>query len=137
MIVPLLLGWSMTESGGKIGLLIATITLFAAGECLCIFAPTIAAPVIVGAVVVALSQLYPILQMIAGLAAVGIGRRLGLMLDADPVGVFRSGAGGFVVTVVTGSILIAESAAVGLLIRVITPNHWWSARVNNLKIGMA
>jgi hypothetical protein len=122
MIVPLLFGLSTTSAHGRIGMTAASMLFLAWGCWLCAVRRQFAAPLIFGAVLVGVSQLVPILHVIAGLIGLTVGQILGLADTRDKV---TSEFGGFVVTFVTGGMLIAASAFTGWLIRSMTPAHWW------------
>jgi hypothetical protein len=72
-------------------------------------------PIIWGAFAVAIAQIFPIPQMIAGVSALAIARRSGLATEFRPLGTL----GGFVVTILTGVHLVIASALIGLLPRAI------------------
>lgn len=126
LIVPLLFGWGMAGPRGRSGLVAAAALILGLGSGLCYYRRDLAAPLVVGATLVALTQLFPLLQILAGVVGVGIVRSLGLMGgggDGPPQ--ILGPLGGFVVTLVTGGILIAVSAGAGLFLRFFTPARWW------------
>ena len=126
MAVPLLFSSSLTREHGKLGMSLAALLLFASGCYICAVARKLAAALIAGGVLVALSQLFPILQIIAGMIGMSVGETLGLARigDGHPTQLFNE-YGGFVVTFATGAILMAAAASAGMLMRSITPARWW------------
>ena len=130
MIVPLIFGLSETHENGRDGLWFAVASLFAIGLAVCMFQQRLATTTIIGSVVVGLSQLFPILQIIAGVLAFGMTDRFGLRhndaLDSWPR--IYNESSGFVVTFVTGSLLILASLITGALIRLNTPSQWWTQK---------
>jgi hypothetical protein len=109
MPVPLFFGWFETEKGGRIGMAMAVIVLFAAGFWVCARFRRIGILIIIGGIPIGMSQLIPILQMAAGIIAIVIGHAVGLLDSEDAT----NELGGFLLTSITGTILITLSAASG------------------------
>ena len=127
MAVPLLFGSSITQQHGKLGMSAAALLLFAAGCFICAANRKLAKTLIAGEILIGLAQLFPILQIIAGMIGMAAGQALGLAeIGDDTRSLAVSGEfGGFVVTCVTGGILIASGASAGMLLRLLTPARWW------------
>jgi hypothetical protein len=127
MAVPLLFGWEETRDHGKVGLMVAALLLLALGCLICAADRRLATPLIAGSAMIGITQVFPLLQIVAGLLGMSVGRALGLGAHGRDAGPGRIGseAGGFVVTLVTGGILMAVSAGSGMLIRLLTPSRWW------------
>lgn len=127
MIVPLLFGWDLTRDAGRGGLFAAGALLLGGGLWLCRAWPTLGGPLVAGAVLVSLTQLLPILQIIAGLMGLRLARAFGQAVSLGEFDFDRitGGLGGFVATLVTGGLLIGVSAAIGLFLRLVTPARWW------------
>ncbi|QEH35324.1 hypothetical protein OJF2_38750 [Aquisphaera giovannonii] len=126
MIVPLLFGWSMTREGGRVGMAAAILTLFATGCWICTARRQLASPLLLGAAFVGLSQVFPLLQILAGSAGMVAATALRVAENNDDALPRVIGeAGGFVVTLVTGGLLMAASLVAGLSLRMLTPAHWW------------
>lgn len=121
MIMPGLLGWIVTSDQGRLGMIAGALLMLCGGWTVCYYRPAIAAKTILGAVPIALSQLFPILQFIAGMIGFALADGLGLSIDDELVGPITSELGSLVVTVVTGSILITEAAVVGWLLSLALP----------------
>lgn len=116
---PLFLGWGATVNGGRIGMLAATVMFFALGCCLCAYAPEIAKALVVGGVAVGLTQVMPLLQVIAWLFAVWL--LVALRLEKPPWNAMlmslSNEPSGFLATIVFGGVLMAACFMVGLPVR--------------------
>jgi hypothetical protein len=111
LIVPLPLGLEITEGGGRIGMALAILAWWTLGLIACGRHPDLARSLIVGGLVVGLSQLVPVLQVAAGFAALGTWRA-----DVRTFG----GLDGFAVTALTGGELLAAAYACGRLALAVT-----------------
>ncbi len=124
MIVPLLFGLPRTYGIGWVGMFAAVPVLFALGGWACACQPNIGRILIRGGVLVALSQLLPVLQIVAGLAAMDLTAMLGQVeatVGRSPeVG---SAAGGFLMTMFTGFFLMCAALFLGLLFEAILPDR--------------
>jgi hypothetical protein len=123
LIVPLFLGWGVTAPEGRIGMLLAVLFILVLGLWICASARQVGFALVVGGVAVALSQVFPILQMMAGIFGFALAQGIGVLArDADGIAadVFHdvdTVAAGFVVTMTTGGLLVAASTVAGLAIR--------------------
>jgi hypothetical protein len=127
MIVPLLFGLSMTEAGGRLGMAYGMATLYFAGCVMCIRFWPVGRILVVGGILVAASQLIPILHLMAGAMAFGIAEEMGQVtsdVDGLPDGLATAWSGYFV-TVLTGGALVAAAFVAGAAMRVLTPGRWW------------
>jgi hypothetical protein len=124
ILVPAFFGWLSTTESGRTGMVIAVVVQLCAGFWVCAKVRTIGLYLVIGGFAVALSQVFPILQFIAGAVALGIGRVLGLANTEDNV---TSEFGGFIVTMITGGILMALSAGCGFLVQQIGFERWFRA----------
>jgi MFS family permease len=124
MAVPLLFSATLTEEHGKLGMLLAVVSFFLCGCLLCAFQRNLALAVIIGGVIVALTQLFPILHIVAGWIGMAVGDLLGVadFGRGDDSPRLLNELGGFVVTLVTGGILMAIATGIGLTIQ------WFTAR---------
>ncbi len=121
MAVPLLFSASVTQQNGRSGMLIGTLFLFVLGCYICAANRKLAVALLAGGAVVALTQLFPMLQFIAGSIGMGVGQALGhatFLGDDNPPRV-TSEYGGFVVTFVTGGVLMAGSLCTGILLQLV------------------
>ncbi len=122
MAIPLLFGASMTEQHGRLGMSVAALLLLVFGSFICAANRKLAVALLAGGALVALTQLFPILHIIAGMIGMSVGQALGhatLDTDDDPSRI-TSELGGFIVTIVTGGILMAGSLFIGVVLRFIT-----------------
>lgn len=124
MIVPLLYGLSMTHGFGRLGMFAAVPVLFALGGWVCACQPKFRRALIRGGVLVALSQLLPVLQIVAGLVAMDLTAMLGQAQAAvvRPPEVV-SAPGGFLMTMFTGLLLMCAAFCLGLLLQAILPDR--------------
>jgi len=119
--VTALLGWLITVEMGRVGMACGILLLYWLGYLACFLAGEYVRTVIYGAWVVAVSQTFPLLQIVAGAPAnllVQVMER-GEISETGPPESITTLLGGLLATLVTGSILIASAAAFGVGIRVI------------------
>lgn len=118
--IPVMFGISMTKGVGRLGMVVGTILVSIVGLQLCRTKAFLMLRLCIGSVLTALSQFYPVLQMLVGIVGVGISRFV-----CSP---FSPGSGDLsgpvevtLATVLTGLGLILPSIGmgfvVGLLIR--------------------
>lgn len=121
LLIPLLVGWGVTQDGGRWGMLAAVALLFVVGCWLCAAVPRVARALLVGSVAVGLTQAIPVLQLMAGIAALGLVELLRLdtgFNDAAPrPHTMTNELSGFVATLVTGGLLMTAALVAGLAIR--------------------
>ena len=125
-IVPLMFGLELTVKHGRVGVGIASLLLWAGGAILCCWRSSIMWQVILGALITALSQLFPILQIIAGCIGLSAAARLGQAEtggDGQLLDQVTSEVGGFIVTVIAGGVLLAGAAIAGLCLSIL--HRWW------------
>ena len=114
LIVPGLLAINLVDRRGGLGVMIVAFAFLIAGRWACSAHPQFAKRLVVGAAIVAVSQLFPILQIISGLTAVELLSAFGL-IDAGfetgvpELGIILGGA----MTMITGSILATCSLIIG------------------------
>jgi hypothetical protein len=125
LIVPLFMGWGMTERQGRTGMVLAILVILASGLWICRSARQLGFALVVGGVAVALSQVFPILQVMAGILGFALANGIGLVADIPtPAGDALNAdtvVAGFVVTMTTGGLLLAASIVAGLAIRAVLP----------------
>ena len=92
---------------------------------MCAFQPSIARKLILGSTVIAFSQMYPILQIIAGFVALGVAGGVGLVEDGEFMEQVSSELGGFVVTLLVGCILLIGATTIGLCLGLVMPHSWF------------
>lgn len=121
LIVPILFADSLTTQAGKTGMAVAIMMILISGWLLGRRLPNLARRMTTGAILVALSQLFPILHIFAGLIGLQItiltgGAEHGT--DDDPLGQITSEWGGFLCTLFTGSALIVAACLIGWIVTV-------------------
>jgi hypothetical protein len=104
----------------------AVVTLIASGCLVCSNVRKIGVCLIIGGIAIGLTQMFPIPQIVAGTVAMRIGQALGLakMDDDDNLACVANEFGGFVITIVTGAILMTLSAGIGFLLQLVL-DRWW------------
>jgi len=115
LVMPLLFGLPMIRSNGKIGVVFAVATFVITGWFTCIYRPQLSKRLLAGSAVVALSQFFPILHMIAGTIAFSIAARIGQAEEGGDLGLdqIKTEFGGFLVALLTGGILTVCALAIG------------------------
>jgi hypothetical protein len=117
LVMPGLFGLMSTDGAGRVGMLVGTCFLLVCGFWICSSARNIGFALVVGGVPVALSQVVPIIQMVAGTLAFAFAEALGLVGPGGAMGTATSAAGGFVLTLTTGGLLMAAALVAGLALR--------------------
>lgn len=114
---------------GAAGMFVAAAVLFLLGGAVCTAQRNLGLTLVFGGVPVGLSQVFPILQFMAELIAIGIGEAMGVVEYIGEVGhrdmVWRAASelGGFAVTFLTGGLLMGAAIAFGLAIRAVLPGR--------------
>ena len=109
--VPLLFGWGLTDWGGRIGMFAAIGPLYLVGRESCARVRGMNSVIIWGGMLVALSQVYPMVHVFAGGFAFRTAGNLGLMTNEWDV---DGALAGCIVTLLTGVVLFAIAAVAGL-----------------------
>lgn len=125
MPLPLLYGWIFTQNHGRAGMFAAAATLLLLGGWVCVTQRKLGLALVVGGAPLALSQIFPLAQFMAGLVALIIGDFFRQVENKDDtVGEVVSEPGGFLVTMITGSLLMGAALVLGLLLRALMPARW-------------
>ncbi|MGE3776126.1 MAG: hypothetical protein AB7F89_02990 [Pirellulaceae bacterium] len=125
LVVPLLIGSDVTREHGRAGMWLAVVFLLAAGWAFCLWLPSAGRRVIWGAAVFALSQAFPIVQILAGAWSIGLAESCGMGVEPDEmIGKISNNLGGFVVTLLVGAMLLGCAASVGFLVGLVLPRAW-------------
>lgn len=111
LIVPLMYGWDLLIGRSALGMLTALTVMFSTVFVVGKFSSDARKMAISGGCIIALTQMAPILQMSAGLIGIGVTERL-LSAPTPPI---ASVASGFVVTAVTGGVLILAAGLAGAI----------------------
>jgi hypothetical protein len=127
LVIPLLLGWDMTREHGRIGVFLAAALLLTSGWAVCYARPSVARRLILGSTLTALSQLFPILQIVAGCIAVAVADSFALLGHGGHGGPAQfSEPGGFIVTLLVGCILLTFAGTTGWVLGLLLPKRWLS-----------
>jgi hypothetical protein len=111
----LFFGTLATTAIGAAGMWLGVLALFLIGRRACFVARESVLTVVYGGWILAAFQFIPVGQIAAGLAGVGAAQAMGLAHhDLGPI---HTALGGFVATIVTGSLLLLAAAALGLVVR--------------------
>jgi hypothetical protein len=117
LIVPLMFGSSITADGGRAGMWLVVATLWAAGFAAGYRWGEMRRALAVGGILAALTQIYPLPHMFAGLLALAAWRRLaGEAPNEYPHDTLHSDLGGFAVTLMSGGLAMVFAIMVGFLL---------------------
>ena len=118
LIVPLYLAQMIVDSMGKVGVYGGVMVIYGIGLGLCVKMPWIAKTLNAGGFAVGISQLFPVLQLVAGfiaIGAVGYGRIV-LGSTSNSWAKIDTVMSGFTTTLITGGFLTLVSIGVGKII---------------------
>lgn len=114
--VPLFFGFLVTSGGGWIGMGCGVIVTWCLGQIVCLWSGTLRKALVIGGCVVALTQLFPVLQFILVGIAVDLWEgATGISFDGGPQPRTALEFSGFAVTLLTAQMHIAIAVAVGYL----------------------
>lgn len=138
MVLPLLFSVELTQHHGRFGMCAASLVLFIAGWVLCALSARTARKLILGAAIVALTQLFPILHVVAGSVSIRIAESFQLAdggggdpdLDEGGFPEITSELGGFMVTILVGGILLTFASIIGLVLSFVFPQRSLKPDVN-------
>ncbi|MEM9185223.1 MAG: hypothetical protein AAGB00_01855 [Planctomycetota bacterium] len=127
--IAVFFGWILTDAWGRVGMGVAILGIATLGGVAVRRSKAAGQVLVRGGLLFALTQFFPILQIISGFVAQALLDGLGF---DDPAGFGpNANALGFVpaviATLVSGGLIVAAGLLVGLLLRAITPTHWWAA----------
>jgi len=120
--VPLLIAWTLSNASGRIGMFVAVAVLYLLGSWVCTaHYRHLGVSLIAGGLCVGLTQVFPLLQIIAGSVSFAVATRLGQVdgRNADLPGNVDSAAAGFIITMTTGVLLMAAALVIGLPLQAI------------------
>ena len=106
----------MIDAGGRWGMLVAIGVLLVLGSGVCIGHRKAGTALIAGGVIVSLTQIFPLPHIVAGMIGLELADKAGMIDDAVKL---PSILGGFVVTFVTGGLLIALAGAIGAIVHLV------------------
>lgn len=136
MFLPVLFGLDLTKHHGRIGMCVASLFVLIAGWVLCVVKSLAARKLIFGSLIIALTQIFPILQILAGSLALGIAEGMQLLspgVDDDHnfgIAQIDSEFVGFVVTMLVAVILLGCASMAGLIASLILPFKWFKPLKN-------
>ncbi|APW61640.1 hypothetical protein [Paludisphaera borealis] len=116
---PLFCGVILTTDSGRMGMVLGILAVFLTGYRSCFVYREAILTVAYGGWIVAAFQFVPFLQVMAGLIGVAVAEATGQAASGD-LGPINTVLGGFLATLVTGGILIALAAVLGLMTRGLT-----------------
>ncbi len=122
LMIPLMFGWGMCDSNGKIGLMLAVALCWGVGVVGLTGERRWGRALAYGGIPVGFSQFFPFAQIYAGIIAIKVYDRLSGGGEAPVQDLPRgplSGPGGFVVTCLTGGLLMTAAFALGWIINMI------------------
>lgn len=129
LIVPLLFGLALSRTDGIVGIAVAVVFMLVLGYFASIYLPFFVLFSVRGGLLVGVSQIIPVVHVLAGYVSMMLLRFVGLLEVDVLVGDKRIGfISAFLLTVLTGGILIMVACGLGLLMRLVTPDRWWLAR---------
>jgi hypothetical protein len=114
--VPLLIAWNVSNDSGGLGMFAAIAALYLLGSWICAkHCRHLGVGLIAGGLCVGLTQVFPLLQIMAGSVGFAIATRLGQVdgRNGDLPDV-NSAIGGFIITMTTGVLLMAAALVIGL-----------------------
>jgi hypothetical protein len=121
LVVPLLIGWMVTQQGGRIGMVAGIGLLWYLGYRVCVASDGCGRALVIGGILVAATQFCPILPVFAGLMGLGVAERLW------PESFVNMGTktelGGFIATVVMGLVMMGVAAVIGSIANVLFPRR--------------
>ncbi len=121
LVVPTMFARGMVGETGRIGMGLAVGLLWLVGDLAGVRSPRRRPVLLAGGVAVALTQFFPVPQFVAGLLGLGAGRLVGLIPDDNDIilGDDLAGPAAFVVTFVTGALLMLAVWLGGLVLEAI------------------
>lgn len=125
MPLPLLFAGEVTRNHGRSGVFVASAALWLLGCWVCVAQRKTGFALAVGGAPVALSQIVPFLQIMAGMVALTAGEFFQQIENKDDaLGQVVSEPGGFLLTMITGGLLMSAALVLGLLMRALMPARW-------------
>ena len=109
--IPIMFGAGVVVGPARFGMLLGTVVVYAVGVWLCLVQSGIMWRLILGSLLTALSQFWPVLHMLVGLIAMGISRAIFFIADQN----FTRIPEVISATILTGIGLILPSFVFGLI----------------------
>jgi hypothetical protein len=117
LIVPLLLSTALTQDGGGVGVAFGIAALWMMGLAGCFLPRSFRKSMLVGGSIAALTQIFPILQLLCGSIAIASWQKLTGLSVEKPDSLIELST--FGITVLTGQFLIASSTIMVLILSAI------------------
>ena len=117
LVVPVLFGCMLTKLSGCCGMALATSLAWWTGHRLFKKTEEAAKCLVIGGIVVAVTQVCPFLHIYAGSAAVNVWAHVGGPSASGKTGIPLSAIGAFLVTVMTATQLMVAAAMIGYVLR--------------------
>jgi hypothetical protein len=125
LIVPLLIGWMVTQEGGRIGMVAGIGLLWYLGYRVCVASDGCGRALVIGGILVAATQLCPILQIFTGIMSVGFADHVWPGSFAD-MGI-RTELSGLIATLSMGLMMMGLAAVIGTIGNLLFPARSWVA----------
>jgi len=126
LIVPVFLGLMLTGMEGQAGMCLTVGALFLAGGWFCFAFPRFGRRLIAGAVVIGLSQIFPIAHFVAGSVALAVAEELQLTINGH--GPTLTFLGSILVTLLVGGFFMFGGFGLGCLAALFLPAAWFEAK---------
>lgn len=122
LVVPLTIGWNVTEQGGRAGMFAGCLVLFALGWLVCSSYPSQILSINVGGIGTAMAQVFPVPQIAAGCVGVLVAQRIERLAfvatpEQDAMPAVFTNLGGLIATLLTGILLITLALLTGMVLR--------------------
>jgi hypothetical protein len=118
LIIPVLFGLQFTGRSGRWGMAFAIVLFLIGGWCVCYSSRKLGRYLNIGAAILSFTQIFPLLQVVAGMFGVWVAVFIGCFqpaTDIDNAEVLNE-LGGFVVTSIVGCILLSVALFIGLIV---------------------
>lgn len=122
LIVPIMFSSLVVQESGAVGMIVGIVVLLSTGWWINYRSARLGRVLTIGGFFVAVSQLVPIAHVFAGMIGLTITTELGAASqpgDDDPVGMIDSLWGGFICTIITGTILALLALIIGWIVTAI------------------
>lgn len=123
LIVPLLIGWTVTQEGGRIGMGAGIGLLWYLGYRVCVASDWCGRALVIGGILVAATQFCPILQIFTGIMSVGFANHVWPGSFAD-MGI-RTELSGLIATLSMGLMMMGVAAVIGTIGNLLVPARSW------------
>ena len=121
LIVPLFFGLGMTNEGGRWGMATALSLIWFFGHMCCSRSKEMGCILVVGGLLVAITQIFPMLHIVAGMTSLGIIAKLNLaeVENSTRYPILRTELSGFIATLLTSIQLLVAACIGGVVLRIL------------------